>query len=137
MRFEDAPPMTPTEDGRSVACDPGVAMERFYNTTDPETARAAVARLQPQPVATMVPAPASAGNFTQLPRAYVECTQDRTIPLSLQRAMQAALPCDPVFTLETDHSPFLSAPRQMSECLVAAADRFAELSGGSHGAHSP
>jgi hypothetical protein len=31
--------------------------------------------------------------------------------------MQAALPCDPVFTLDTDHSPFLSCPQALAKLL--------------------
>jgi hypothetical protein len=35
----------------------------------------------------------------------------------MQRSMRAALPCDPVLTLDTDHSPFLSRPGEMAEWL--------------------
>jgi hypothetical protein len=52
-----------------------------------------------------------------VPRAYIECTQDNAVPLALQRLMQADQPCTPVFTLETDHSPFYSAPDQLAACL--------------------
>jgi hypothetical protein len=43
------------------------------------------------------------------------------VPLELQRAFQADLPCDPVITLATDHSPFYSA----SEALTAALEKIA------------
>lgn len=120
--------LTPTDDGNSVDCDRNGAADRFYNTTDPAIARAAVERLAPQPIATMTaPLTATAAGFGRLPRAFVECTEDRAIPLAHQRAMQAALPCDPVFTFETDHSPFLSSPERLAECLIAASERFRAL----------
>jgi pimeloyl-ACP methyl ester carboxylesterase len=122
-----APPMTVSADGHSMVCDAGGALERFYNTTDPALADAAISRLRPQPVATMVaPRSATLERFGRLQRAFVECTQDRAISLEDQRSMQAALPCETVFTLETDHSPFLCAPDRLAECLLAAAVRFGE-----------
>jgi len=120
-----APPMTLSADGHSMIGGPAHAPDFFYNTTPPALAASAVARLKPQPVATMTaPLTTTAGRMGALPRAYVECSRDQAIPLAHQRAMQAALPCDPVFTLETDHSPFLSAPEDLAQCLLAAAARF-------------
>jgi pimeloyl-ACP methyl ester carboxylesterase len=116
----------PTADSHSVAYDPAAAAAMFYNRTDPAVAAQAVARIGTQPVATMTGArTATMERFAACPRAYVECTDDRSVPIGHQRAMQAALPCDPVFTLDTDHSPFYSAPAALAEALVAAAARFA------------
>ena len=39
----------------------------------------------------------------------------------MQREMQAALPCDPVIALDSDHSPFYSATRELAEALLALA----------------
>lgn len=63
----------------------------------------------------------SAERFGSLPRTYIECTQDRTIPISSQRRMQALVPGAKVVTLQTDHSPYLSQPAQLAEALMAAA----------------
>jgi hypothetical protein len=41
--------------------------------------------------------------------------------LDRQRLMQAAAPCDPVVQLDTDHSPFLSAPAELAETMLAVA----------------
>jgi hypothetical protein len=56
-------------------------------------------------------------NFGSVRRAYIECVQDKAIPLALQRLMQETFPCEPVFTLDTDHSPFYSTPGQLADCL--------------------
>jgi pimeloyl-ACP methyl ester carboxylesterase len=57
--------------------------------------------------------------FGRVPRTYVETTFDRAITLAAQRRMQAALPCESVFTLETDHSPFLSQPDALARILIS------------------
>jgi hypothetical protein len=63
----------------------------------------------------------------------VECTEDRTIPISSQRRMIAMSPGATVVTLDADHSPFLCAStrRSMSRPLrtnvlgrVRMGDRF-------------
>ncbi|GHC95730.1 alpha/beta fold hydrolase [Novosphingobium pokkalii] len=54
------------------------------------------------------------------PRTYVECTQDRTIPIDSQRKMIAMSPGAQVITLEADHSPYLSAPEALADALEAA-----------------
>jgi pimeloyl-ACP methyl ester carboxylesterase len=117
--------MTPTANGHSMIYDPAMAAEIFYNKTDAVSLASAVSRLRPQPIAPMKgPVTASESRFGRVPRAFIECAEDRAIPLAVQRQMQAALPCDPVFTLESDHSPFLSAPRELVDCLLAAGARF-------------
>jgi hypothetical protein len=59
----------------------------------------------------------TAERFGRVPRAYIETVYDNAVPLALQRAMQAALPCNPVVTLDTDHSPFYSAPGALADAL--------------------
>ncbi|PTR09274.1 MULTISPECIES: alpha/beta fold hydrolase [unclassified Novosphingobium] len=53
------------------------------------------------------------------PRTYVECTQDRTIPIDSQRRMIAMSPGAQVITLEADHSPYLSMPEALADALEA------------------
>lgn len=56
--------------------------------------------------------------FGRIPRAYIECLQDRAISINAQRAMQAALPCNQVATMDTGHSPFISRPYELAEILL-------------------
>jgi pimeloyl-ACP methyl ester carboxylesterase len=55
-----------------------------------------------------------------LPRTYIECTEDRTIPLSSQRLMQQLSPGAKVVSLDADHSPFLSRPQELAAALIGA-----------------
>jgi pimeloyl-ACP methyl ester carboxylesterase len=52
-----------------------------------------------------------------LPRMYVACSEDRAVSIGWQRSLaeRAAMPL--VATLATDHSPFLSAPGELADCL--------------------
>jgi hypothetical protein len=51
------------------------------------------------------------------------------LPLALQRSLQKALPCDPVVTLDSDHSPFLCIPAQLAGHLDSIAAHFATQRG--------
>lgn len=78
----------------------------------------AIAHMSPEPLRPLVTRLKLTGaRFGRVPRAYIECLQDRTVTLAAQRRMQAALPCDPVFTLDSDHSPFLSHPQELARLL--------------------
>ena len=56
--------------------------------------------------------------FTFLKRGLGLC-RDKCVPHSLQKRMHAALPCGNVMTIDTDHSPFFSAPERLVECLCS------------------
>lgn len=117
---------TPTrihkDDDGTCRVEPDDVAAALYNTTDPAWVARAVAQLGPEPrIALRTPVSLSAERFGRVPRGYVECAQDRTIPLAAQRAMQADWPCDRVVTLDCDHSPFYSAPADLARALIAMA----------------
>jgi pimeloyl-ACP methyl ester carboxylesterase len=109
----------------SVRVDPEAARGLFYHRASPAEAAWASARLCPEPLApNIVPLTVTAERWGRLPRAYIECLDDRVLPIGLQRAMQSALPCDPVVTMDSDHSPFLCAPRVLAAHLANIASVF-------------
>ena len=82
------------------------------------------ALLVPEPIAPASTAvEVSADRSGRVPRAYIECLEDRAIPLSLQRSMVQAVPCQETFSLEASHSPFLSMPRELADVLASVAAR--------------
>jgi pimeloyl-ACP methyl ester carboxylesterase len=110
--------MVPSESGLTCALREEVVRQAFYGCCTDEDAAWAMARLRPEPLKPLVSSPRITDeHFGRVPRAYVECRRDHAISLASQQRMQAALPCDPVFTLDTDHSPFLSAPAALAELL--------------------
>jgi pimeloyl-ACP methyl ester carboxylesterase len=113
-------------DGQSLRIKPEAARALFYNRASPEDAAWASARLCPEPLApNTVPLTVTRERWGRLPRAYIECLDDRALPIELQRSMQADLPCDPVVTMDSDHSPFLCAPRALAAHLADIAAGFA------------
>jgi len=60
--------------------------------------------------------------FGRVPRAFIECSNDRIISLAAQRDMWSTMGCDRVFTLNTSHSPFLSAPELLATAILTFAD---------------
>lgn len=118
-----APPLC--DDGKAFYMTAEQATPLFFNTADPIDAAWAAARMTPeplQPIAT--PTSATWERWGRLPRAYIECARDQCLSLERQAAIQAPAPCDPVIRLACDHSPFVSAPRELTDALVTIAGRF-------------
>jgi pimeloyl-ACP methyl ester carboxylesterase len=101
-----------------------VLHEAFYGECPPEDEAFAIAHLTPQAVAAVAaPVATSAEGWGRVPRYYIECTGDRTITINLQREMQRFSACRHTFTMETDHSPFFSAPEKLVEILERIANQ--------------
>ena len=95
------------------------ARRAFYQDADPETFDFALSRVGPEPVAIFREKAAfTAERFGRVPRAYIHCTEDRAIGYTLQREMVKATPCETVLTLESGHSPFLTAPEALAALLL-------------------
>ena len=127
---------SPTEDGKAVQISAEAAAPLFYNRCSQADVAEAVSHLCPEPlVPNMTPATVTADRWFRVPRAYVETSDDRTLDIAKQRAMQATAPCDSVITLDADHSPFLSAAPQLADALMTIAAKF--VTGGSSGPSGP
>lgn len=61
----------------------------------------------------------------RIPRFYVETLRDLTITPGQQRAMYTRRGCVKVYTLDSGHSPMLSMPDRLAECLDDVARRVA------------
>ncbi|MBJ7449752.1 MAG: alpha/beta fold hydrolase [Parachlamydiales bacterium] len=60
-------------------------------------------------------------NFGQMPKAYIECTQDVAVPIEAQRMMHAKTNCE-VYSLDSDHCPFWSCPEDLAHILNKISD---------------
>lgn len=113
--------IAPTAHGHGsivVGADPAAV---FAQLSPPDLVAAAMARLMAEPHGPRSEAVGvTAERWGRVPRTYVECTADRTIPLSSQRRMQALSPGAKVVTLDADHSPFLSRPKELAAALIQA-----------------
>jgi pimeloyl-ACP methyl ester carboxylesterase len=107
------------EDGSPTATlDPAKIGGLFFHDCSPADAAAATARLTPQPLAPFgTPLAVTAENFGRVPKAYIECTDDRAISIELQRDMLGKTPVVAVKSLPASHSPFLSMPDRLADAL--------------------
>ncbi len=56
-------------------------------------------------------------NFGSIPKYYIECTEDRAIPIEIQRAMYQDK-VEGVFTINSSHTPNFSQPEKVAEILL-------------------
>jgi pimeloyl-ACP methyl ester carboxylesterase len=93
--------------------------EAFYGNCTEDDVAFAQSRLVAQAGAPLgTPVETTAEHWGRIPRYYIECARDRAIGLGLQREMQKYSPCKQTFSIDTDHSPFFSAPEQLAEILL-------------------
>jgi pimeloyl-ACP methyl ester carboxylesterase len=112
------PNMIPAASGVTCNLRGEVIREALYSRCSDADYELALPRMRPEPLKPLVTKlEVSEQRFGRVPRAYIECLQDRTVTLAAQRRMQAALPCDPVLALDSDHSPFLSQPAALALLL--------------------
>jgi pimeloyl-ACP methyl ester carboxylesterase len=98
--------------------DVEAARSAAYLETSDEDFKWALPKHRPQALQTFqdktrIPA----GSFDQIPRAYVLCTLDRSIPPPLQRRMIEENGIEHVVEIETDHSPMVSRPEELATAL--------------------
>jgi pimeloyl-ACP methyl ester carboxylesterase len=110
--------MVVSADRKLASFPQAIAPSVFYNRCAPADADWAAAQLRPQPTAVYItPLHLTAENFGAVPRYYVQCTDDQAVSIAYQRQMLVNSPCRKTYCLETDHSPFLSAPLELFSCL--------------------
>lgn len=110
-----------SRDGVTLSVRQKMIRETFYSGCSAGAAEWATSLLVPEPVLSFItPVVTSDKNFGRIPRLYVSCTQDRTVPPALQAAMLEKTPCV-VASMDCDHSPFLSAPQELAAILCSAA----------------
>ena len=112
----------PTPGGQGSVIDTARAAPVFAQLSPPALVADQLARLVAEPNGPRAtPLSLTEARFGSVPRHYVECLHDRTIPIEDQRRMQRLQPCASVTTLEADHSPFLSAPDRLADALLKLA----------------
>jgi len=116
--------MQVSPDGETATFPAHAAANVFYNTSDPEDAARCVARLRPQRMKVYHdPLALTDAAYGSVRRFYVEGLADQAVSPAYQRAMTLRTPCEEVFTLEGDHSPFLYAAQRLAGILDDLARR--------------
>ncbi len=114
------PNLVMTDDQSSATVRDDALNEAFYGDCSDEDAARAKSLLVPQAAAPFAtPLHTTAERFGRVPRIYIECLRDRAISPSVQKKMYTAVPCQTVISMDTCHSPFLSAPDELAAYLAA------------------
>jgi len=100
---------------------PAFAKDAFYAHCSDADVGWATSRLRPDPLLPLVQR-FPAHPELKIPRAFIECAFDKAISLPRQRAMYQRFPFDRVISMDTDHSPFLSAPEPLAEHLASLSE---------------
>lgn len=113
------PNLVGTPDGLFVRLDR--VREVFYATSDDADVELARSLLKPIGLRTSGDPVTIGTAFASVRRFYVSCRRDRAVTPGFQRAMYTALPCERVFAIRSDHSPFFSRPAALVRILEAVA----------------
>ncbi|KUF11969.1 alpha/beta fold hydrolase [Pseudoponticoccus marisrubri] len=104
-------------DGASSTVPVDKAAALFFNDAEPETARAAAARLTPQPAAGHRMRVTRAAGFDALPKYYLLATQDRSVLPQAQRLMCDGVPKLTVEEIAAGHVPQLTRAAELAARL--------------------
>lgn len=114
------PNMQLSQDRRSWILGDAALRAALYGECSDEDVVLAQALLAPEAVGPLkTPIRVSEARFGRVPRVYIECLRDRAVSLCEQRKMVSAMPCRQVISMDTDHSPFFSAPDELAQHLLS------------------
>jgi pimeloyl-ACP methyl ester carboxylesterase len=95
--------------------------EGLYHDCDDSIVELAKVLLSHEPfVSGITPLKLTEKNFGQVPKTYIECTEDRAVTPFIQRLMYTETPCEKIYSLPTSHSPFFSRPNELCAILLEA-----------------
>lgn len=97
------------------------ALEVFLHDCPADAARAAARQLTPQAETGRAMANAlTPGRYGRVPRLYVGCRNDRSVPWALQQRMQRLQPPQARVELDCGHVPQLACPQALTAALLPA-----------------
>ncbi len=101
---------------------PEIYKEGLYHDCEDDITELAKLLLSHEPIESgMTPLQLTDENYGSVPRYYIECTEDKAVTPFIQRKMYTELPCEKVYSMATSHSPFFSAPQELSDILTEIA----------------
>jgi len=99
--------------------DEGIKDAFYGDCSDDDVARAK-SLLVPQAAAPFAtPVGTTQEKFGRIRRVYISCLLDKAITPACQARMYTALPCEKIISMNTSHSPFLSAPEGLARHLLS------------------
>jgi pimeloyl-ACP methyl ester carboxylesterase len=116
------PNMVSAADWSSISIRPEAVQQVFAAEAPPSVIKRIQSLTRPEPAAPFnTPILVTPAKFGGVRRSYVRTSEDRAVTPLLQDVMLAKTPCDEVVTMNTSHTPFFSAPRELAATLVQLA----------------
>jgi len=106
-----------SKDGLTFSIDPSQAKSKFYHDCGDTDATEAITRLCPQPILPQETQMEVTSASSALPKAYILCSDDQTIPPEYQRVMTSDWDNSIVHQMATSHSPFYADPQGLAQIL--------------------
>ena len=125
LRGEDGMPiggdgMKLSDDFTTLTAIPEEAPGICYGNCSDEDIAFAMERIVPEAIAvTFGTLNFTKERFGSVPRAFIGCHQDHALVPANQKLMYTRAGCDPVVFMDTDHSPFFSAPDELVNVLLS------------------
>ncbi len=93
-----------------------------HDCSDEDLALLRASMVQWEPLSSpATPVQTTVERWGRIPRAYIECLQDRSLSPAIQRAMYLAQPCEQVLSLDAGHMAMITAPQALAKHLLALA----------------
>lgn len=111
------PAIRMTEDRKGWSADPALAPGIFFHDCPPETVEFASQRLSIQATQPTSVAVETGENYARVPRSYIRCMDDHTIPPEFQVTMTSDWPDSSIHEMQCGHSPFFADPAGLSAMI--------------------
>jgi pimeloyl-ACP methyl ester carboxylesterase len=112
-------------DARSARLSPEGGKKFLYSECQPAIVDSLLPRVEIQSVAPYeYRCPLADTEFSQVPHHYICTLRDRLVPPELQREMILTFGFKNIYSLDSDHSPFFSAPEELSTLLHKIAKQY-------------
>lgn len=106
--------------GWTVMIKRDAARALFYHDCPDEDVQRAKERLGPEPIPPVFrKIQVSDDRFGSVVKIYIKATEDQAISLQMQEYMCGSISFQKIIEMKTGHSPFYSAPEELSEHLLA------------------
>jgi len=116
------PYVTMHEELNAHTLQPAIYKEGLYADCDDDITELAKVLLSHEPVESgITPLQLTEENYGNVPRFYIECTEDKAVTPFIQRKMYTETPCEKIYSLRTSHSPFFSMPKKLTDILCEIA----------------
>ncbi|SDD38159.1 alpha/beta fold hydrolase [Ruegeria marina] len=113
-----------SDDGLSFTIDPEHVPALFYHDCPADRVLYAQPRLCPQAIKPQSTPLIMTERYQSVPKSYIRCADDRTIPPEYQEEMTADWPPERVHVMNSSHSPFFADPQGLARLLTRIEGQF-------------